>query len=310
MSVTPYAIELRHLRYFVAVSEELHFSRAATRLHMAQPPLSRAIRQLEKEIGVALVDRSSRSVSLTEAGQVFAREARIVIDAFEAGISETRRTAGFGTTLRIGCLPNIPIKRLRQFIDGLSATEPRMDVTTSTIGSLEQIRRLRNGELDLAIFHYAEELAGIELEPIFPGEPLAAFASSCHRFAARNVIKPADISNETLIAFPRSANPALRDRWLTIIEEAGYRFREIVETTGIDNRDLTMTVIDNGGLGIVPSSYERVVDPRANLVLIPLDPAVSMPDTVIAWCSESSRTVQPVLRSVRETARALFRSSV
>src|SRR5436309_15812072 len=99
------AIELRHLRYFLAVFEELHFGRAAERLHMAQPPLSQAIRRLEEELGVQLLQRTSRVVTATEAGRVFADEARKVFAALDHAVLEARRAGGLGAALRIGCIP-------------------------------------------------------------------------------------------------------------------------------------------------------------------------------------------------------------
>src|ERR1700693_6400818 len=97
------AIELRHLRYFVAVSEDLHFRGAAERLHIAQPPLSQAIRKLEDELGVSLLRRTSRVVTLTEAGAVFAEQARSVLAGLDLAVAEARRAGGAGSTLPIGC---------------------------------------------------------------------------------------------------------------------------------------------------------------------------------------------------------------
>jgi len=94
------AIELRHLRYFLAVSEELHFGRAAQRLHIAQPPLSQAIRKLEQELGVSLLRRTSRVVTQTEAGRIFAEEARNVLASFDRALAEARKAGGVGTIAR------------------------------------------------------------------------------------------------------------------------------------------------------------------------------------------------------------------
>jgi DNA-binding MarR family transcriptional regulator len=94
------AIELRHLRYFLAVSEELHFGRAAERLYIAQPPLSQAIRKLERELGVSLLRRTSRVVTQTEAGRVFAEDARNVLASFDRALAEARKAGGVGTNIR------------------------------------------------------------------------------------------------------------------------------------------------------------------------------------------------------------------
>ena len=118
-------IELRHVRYFLVVAEELHYGRAAKRLHMAQPPLSRAIRRLESELGVRLLERTSRSVSLTAAGRVFAEEAREILSSVDFAIREARSTAAAeGATIRLGCVPHAPIDRLHRFLTGLRAIVP------------------------------------------------------------------------------------------------------------------------------------------------------------------------------------------
>src|SRR2546423_14881748 len=124
MSSRPIQIELRHLRYFLAVVEELHFGRAAERLYIAQPPLSQAIRRLEEELGVQLLQRTSRVVTATEAGRVFADEARKVFAALDQAVVEARRAGGLGGALRIGWLPGRAIGRLVQCLRGLAAEGP------------------------------------------------------------------------------------------------------------------------------------------------------------------------------------------
>ena len=136
-------IDLRHLRYFLAVSEELHFGRAARRLHLTQPPLSHAIRRLEEELGVRLLDRTSRSVALTDAGRVFADEGRKMLAAFQRAVEEARRAGGVGTTVRIGCVPALPIERLLAYIEALRDREPDVSIRVAHLLTLEQEKRLR-----------------------------------------------------------------------------------------------------------------------------------------------------------------------
>jgi len=139
------AIEFRHLRYFLAVSEELHFGRAARKLHISQPPLSQAVRKLEAELGVQLFERTSRVVKLTEAGRVFAEEARRVLADVELAVGAARRAGGAGYTLRIGCVPHLPIERLLAFLEALHERSPADRPQVTHITSGEQVSRLRSG---------------------------------------------------------------------------------------------------------------------------------------------------------------------
>src|SRR6266508_1338457 len=147
-----HTIELRHLRYFVMVSEELHFRRAAERLYMAQPPLSQAIRQLEEQLGVQLLDRTSRVVTLTEAGRVFAEEARKLLSGVELAVAAARRAGGGVLSLQIGFPPYLPTEPLVRFLDGLHEREPRVRPEVRHLFAFEQVGRLQRGELDLGIF--------------------------------------------------------------------------------------------------------------------------------------------------------------
>jgi DNA-binding transcriptional LysR family regulator len=208
----PIGIDLRHLRYFLAVMDELHFRRAADRVHISQPPLSQAIRKLEEELEVQLLHRTSRAVTPTAAGKVFAEEARKVLAAFDLAVAEARRAGGAAPPLRVGCTPALPIERLQAFLGTLQTQDPEVlvDVTHAPRG--EQVRRLQLGELDLGIFHYADENDGLEIEALFAGEPLVALLCPGHRLAGREVVGPSDLEEETLITWSRTASPAVYDR--------------------------------------------------------------------------------------------------
>jgi DNA-binding transcriptional LysR family regulator len=171
-------IGLRHFRYFLAVMEELHFGRAADRLRIAQPPLSQAIRQLESELGVQLLHRTTRVVTPTEAGRVLAHEACKTLASFDVAVAEARRAGGGGSTLRIGCVPQLPMSRLHRFLAALRENTRDHDAEVTHLPSLDQVRRLQRGELDLGIFHHAGPPGDIETEPLFAGEPLVALLST------------------------------------------------------------------------------------------------------------------------------------
>jgi DNA-binding transcriptional LysR family regulator len=299
------AIEFRHLRYFLAVSDELHFGRAARKLHISQPPLSQAVRKLEAELGVQLFERTSRVVKLTEAGRVFAEEARRVLADVELAVGAARRAGGAGYTLRIGCVPHLPVERLLAFLEALHERSPvdRPQVTHITSG--EQVARLRSGELDVGIFNDDGEEEGLEEEPLFPGERLVAFLAPDHPLTERGVLGSADLEQEVLVVFPQTASLAPHDRWLTLLERAGYRFAGTREAGGPLPRDLLLAVAERLGIMLAPASLADVSDAGALVVRRALDPPVTLANTVVAWRADPPARLAETLAVVRDIARGL-----
>ena len=145
----------------------------------------------------------------TEAGRVFAEEARNVLASFDRALAEARKAGGVGTKLRIGCAVNLAIERLLRFLTALHETEPALEAHVTHLSAFEQVARLpRRGDLDLAIFFHAEEYDDLEMSPVFSGEPLAVYLPLDHRLAAREVLGPSDLAGETLVTFP--GRPTLR----------------------------------------------------------------------------------------------------
>lgn len=297
----PKAIELRHLRYFVAVSEELHFGRAAERLHIAQPPLSQAIRKLEDHLGVQLLHRTSRVVVPTDAGRVFLEEARKVLAAFDFAVAEARRTGKQSSALRIGCVPNLPIERLLRFLRVLQELGDAVPHISHLVAA-EQVKGLQSGELDLGIVHHAEEYEELELVPLFEGEPLAALLPPGHRLAERDALRPEDLSEEPLVVFPREGNAALHDQMLTLVERAGYSVGNVHEAGGWDARDLLIAVASGLGIGIGAHSVKEVSEAGSLVVRRSLDPPVSMPETMLVWRKNAPRRLQLLLPQIRALA--------
>lgn len=303
------AIELRHLRYFLAVYEELHFGHAAARLHMAQPPLSQAIRKLEEALGVKLFDRTSRSVTPTEAGHSLADGARKVFASFDLALASARTAGEAALTLRIGCVPELPIQRLLQFLATLQARARDATAQVTHLASSEQLQHLRAGGLDLAIFHDSEKFPDLETEPLFPGEPLMILLPPEHRLVERPVIRSGDLSDEALVTYPRGVNPVLYDRVLTLFDDQGYRFSTIRETEGSNPRDLMLAVASGSGVALVPASVTELSETGGIAVRRPIDPPLAMPDTVLAWPVNPPRLPPPLVETVRELARGLREST-
>jgi len=301
-------IELRHLRYFLAVAEELHYGRAAKRLRIAQPPLSRAIRRLEGELHVRLLDRTSRSVSLTAAGCVFAEEAHDILSSVEFAIREVRLAAAAEeATIRVGCVPDAPIDRLHRFLTGLREIVPGARTVVEHAASHDQVQQLHSGEIDLAIVHDTAATEDILAAPIFAGRPLVALVQAAHPAAALPAVSPDDLADEPLFAFPGEASATLHGWIRTMAAAGGYRPPEMIQGRGADMRDAALAVADGQGVALVPAAGP----PAADHIVAqrPLRPAIPMPDAVLAWRPHPPRVLRDALEPVRELARELHRTT-
>lgn len=188
-------LETRELRYFVAVAEELHFGRAADRLGIAQPPLSRAIRRMELRLGVQLLERDRRGVALTAAGAVLLREARIALDAVAAAGRRTRRAADPHRPLVLATKAGASHELLQRLLDAVERDPggPPVEVLLCEVG--EQARLLRDGRADVALMHRpVDDLAGFDSEDLVV-EDQVAIVPARHPLAARERLTLAEVSD-------------------------------------------------------------------------------------------------------------------
>lgn len=186
-------LETRELRYFLAVAEELHFARAASRLGISQPPLSRAIRQLESRLGVRLFERNRRGVSLTDAGRVLASEARVVVEAVEAAAHRTRRAGSAHGSLVLATKAGASHEVLQQLLaeSKRRSDVPDIDVLLCEVG--EQVRLVRSGRADVAIMHRpVDDLDGLDTVDLLT-EPQVAIVPAAHRLAAREEVSMSEL---------------------------------------------------------------------------------------------------------------------
>ena len=252
-------MELRHLRYFVAVGEEEHFGRAAERLHIVQPALTRQVRQLEEELGCALFERLRWGVRLTEAGKSFLEEARRILDDLGRSVDRTRLVAqgkigrlrvGFSeTAAHGGALPSI----LRRF----RASWPGVQLELSPGTSISANEQLRSGEVDVALVYIPptnlRELGShrISIERMMLALPRA------HPLATRKRLRLGDLGDEPFVWFPRTANRQVHDRVLSACHTAGITLKIVQEV----NSDTTMLSLVAGGIGLsfVIESAQRTI---------------------------------------------------
>ncbi|MFE3078865.1 LysR family transcriptional regulator [Nocardia tengchongensis] len=211
---------LRQLRYFIAVAEELHFGRAAERLRIAQPALSQRIRKLESELGARLLDRNSRRVELTEAGQILLVEARDLIARWERAKSLVDKAhRGEVDALRIGVPPELAGRVLAAMLTAFENRQVRVDLQELT--TAEQVRLLTERELDAGLLQYPVEVTGLESGPVVE-TPLGVVLPRDSPLAQRTSLTLADLSGHGLVIFPRAAAPGLYDATLRTCWEHGF----------------------------------------------------------------------------------------
>jgi DNA-binding transcriptional LysR family regulator len=288
--------ELRHLRYFVAVADELNFSRAAQRLHMAQPPLSAAIRQLERELGVELFTRTSREVRLTDAGRAFLDGARRTLAEAERAAHEARRAgAGELGRVRIGYSWSVRFETLPAIGRELRASHPGIDLLTQEMWNARIPDALANGTIDLAIALSPEVASGLELEQI-RSEPLVALLPAGHALASEPVLRLESLADEQFVLFPRQLAPRLHDAFMAIYRRAGFepRLRSESFHAGWD-----IAILDQiGAAALVPASVSTSLPP--GVAAVPLsDPAVELDTFIVAPAGQPAPAVETCIAAAR-----------
>lgn len=240
-------IDLRHLRYFVAVAEECHFGRAAERLHMAQPPLSQAIRRLEEELGVQLLHRTTRRVELSDAGAAYLSRARAILaEVDEAGSVARRVAAGAIGHLTIGCVGSATYSLLPALSRRLADELPRVDF--SFRGEMlvpEQVVALRAGEIDLALLRPPIADLSLTLSPLRQ-ERLVVVIPVDHPLSRRRHVRVGDLRNQALIAHSADRRSMMYGLVLKLFRDAGLEPQirhEVGETS-------TLITLVAGGLGV------------------------------------------------------------
>ncbi len=196
-------METRELRYFVAVAEELHFGRAAERLGIAQPPLSRAIKQLERRLGAQLLERTSRTVELTEAGKVLLREGQAALDAVDAAARRTRRAAAGEPKLVLVAKAGASGELLPKLLDAYAAEPDAVAVEVLLCGIGEQERLLRDGRADVALLHRPfDSTTGLDVEELTTEGQILVLPKN-HPLQGRTDLRMADIADLPLPRWPQ-----------------------------------------------------------------------------------------------------------
>ena len=260
-------IETRLLRQFIAVAEELHFNRAAQRLHMAQPPLSQAIQRLEAQVGAPLLARTNRSVALTPAGAAFLETARRMLAALDEGVAQARRVAqGMEGHLTATFVNISPYESLLRGLRRFRAAHPAVSFTLREATTREQVEALELGRADIGLMrHPGVSAPSLHFETLL-SEPVLIALPASHRLAECDVVELAALREDAFVASARTLGPGFHDQLVSLCLAAGFAPRVAQEARRLE----TVVALVAGGFGaaLLPASLAR--EPRGDVVFRPI----------------------------------------
>jgi len=295
-------VELRHLRYFVAVAEERHFGRAAERLHIAQPPLSQQIRRLETELGVTLLHRTTRSVEVAPAGEVLLARAKEVLAAVDDAVEDTRRAArgefgrlaiGFTGSATYALLPRLAAA-LRSALPGV-VLDLRGELLTPA-----QVARLLDGSLDLGVLRPPVRERALSVE-VVRSDALIAVLARTHRLAAVDAVPLEELADEPFVVYPSHFRSVTHDAVEETCAAHGFLPRVALEVS--ETATLVSFVAAGVGVSLVPASVRHMTVDGA--VYRPLAGEAATVELALAWRRDD---VTPMLERALEIIRADLRS--
>jgi DNA-binding transcriptional LysR family regulator len=289
-------MELRHLRYFSTIAEERHFGRAAQRLHMTQPPLSRQIQELEEELGFALFERAHRQVALTPAGAVFLDHVRRVFESLELAVHQARR-ASVGELGRIvvGYISSLAYSGITEVIRAFHERFPLVELNLREMSPQAQIDALKEGRIDVGLVRGAVDDAALIAECL-RREPLVVALPAGHRLTERKRIPLELLAREPFIIFPRQRGPAFFDQIMGLCRDAGFSPRIAQEAPQLDILSL---VAAGFGVAILPESIRHAG--RKGFAIRPIVGSPST-DLRIVWRADDA---SPALREFLSFVRSV-----
>jgi DNA-binding transcriptional LysR family regulator len=278
-------MELRHLRYFVAVAEERNFTRAAARLHIAQPPLSRQIQQLEEDLGTVLIEKGSRPLRLTEAGQFFLAHAKPLLDQVRDLKAMTQRVGQLERTLSIGFVASTLYGQLPEIVRRYRERYPEVEVMLHELTTVEQLAALKDGRIDVGFGRLKSEDPSIR-RILLREERMVVALPPGHRLAQRaDGVRLMDLVNEKLLVYPKAPRPSFADQVLAIFSEANLTPGHVTEVRELQ---IAMGLVAAGqGISIVPESVQGM-----------------HPGQVVYRTLEDKHAFSPILFSVRHMDRS------
>lgn len=277
-------MELRHLRYFIAVAEGENVSRAALKLHVSQPALSRQVHDLEREIGFGLFERGAKSLRLTEAGRVFLSEARAVIERAEEAVRNARAVAeGIRGEIHVGYAPSLTLQILPKALRAFQARLPNVRVALHDLSTEEMLSLLREGVLHVALVArpMTGMLRGLHFEEL-ARYPMCVAIPPSHPLGRKRTVTQEQALREPLIAYNRRDYPEYHKQLERIFAGVGRKPSIAEEYDGVTS--LVAAVEAGHGFALVPGCLACMVGPR--LKLVPVTPALDPVTVGIAWRQE------------------------
>jgi len=294
-------VELRHLRYFVAVAETLNFSKAAARLHIAQPPLSRQIKQLEDELGTALLMRDRRRVVLTAAGQIFLQEARGILNQAAHAMESVQRAAkGELGKLRVGIGSGLGQAVNRVLFEHVKS-HPGVEVECQDILSSLQNVALVEREIDVGFMRPPIDAENLASQKLFE-EPFYVYLPKGHPLARQRRVRVEQVKHEALLLYDRNVSRGVYDKTLELYREAGLTPRIIRTQTAPYDEAGAVLVASRKGIYLGVGAVRSKVD--GDVVMVPLDEPNAKVYAHVVWRKgETAGVVQAFLETVKRVFR-------
>jgi DNA-binding transcriptional LysR family regulator len=292
-------IEIRHLRYFIAVAEELHFGRAALRLHIAQPPLSQQIRRLEEMVGHGLFLRTSREVRLTAAGEELLERARHTMRKMDADVSAVRKIGrGEAGTLTVGFIGSGMLTALPKMLGRYRRRYPQVDLQLRELYTAALIDALLNGTVDVGFMRDAGVVDGLRVETLF-AEPFVVVLPRKHPLAEQKTVAVKSLQHEPFVLFARVYGSSAWKKTIDVCQAHGFTPRVVQEAP----QWLTIMTLVGAGLGvtIAPACVKQLSVP--DTICRNLRPQTELTNLELAC---RANEVRPITREFSEMARRTF----
>ncbi|KWE91776.1 LysR family transcriptional regulator [Burkholderia ubonensis] len=294
-------MELRQLRYFIAVAEEMNITRAAERLHMTQPPLSRQLQAIEDEIGLPLFERGARPLKLTEAGRVFYAQAKRLVDQADELGPLTRRLAQMSERIVIGFVPSTLYGALPDVIRAFRETRPAVELSLIEMFTLEQLGALKGGRIDVGFGRLRFDDDQLVREALIEEKLIAALPAGHPLADPHRPLALADVANETLIVYPSTPRPSFADQQLSALRDGGlapagvHEVRELQTALGLVAAEVGVSLVPESveGVRVKGVVYRRLPEPVATSPIIMSRRVHDESPATAAFCAIARAMIAP-----------------